>query len=86
MYRVVLSSHCIMVERRAGRPSSCPYVTASCVLVPLCMKGQCRDNKSNIQMSRRLTRCSEEVKRLIDICVSLAHFLDVGQKNSDVNE
>lgn len=62
-----------------------PQITASRVLVTLCIVGHCHDNTNNNQMSHRVTSCSEEVKSLFIVVWPNELFsqsLDTVHKNS----
>lgn len=60
------------------------YVTASCMLVALCIVGQRHDKDNN--MSCGLDWCCEEVKYLMDIWTDdhISQILDTTHKNSEV--
>ncbi len=67
---MVLCSHCTIVKQAKVHTltglSLRHYIPATCVLVALCIVGQLHDN-SFMKISRRLPRCIEEVKYLINI-------------------
>lgn len=81
--QAVLCSHCIAAKAHTLAGLSLrPYVTASCMLVILCIVGKHKDNDNNNNKGVRIILCSEKVKDTPQM-LALTHKDTEGYKNRE---